>query len=596
MTSTPRRTPPSAPAARLIAPLLAAVFAIGVTFFITYRIFGGETLDAVMQAINDRQTEANDFAAILFINALVGISVALFIVQLRRIALRVTITVVVALIFGFIMTTVFNLDSANRYIRGEFRVSVVTEAEVIEDEAADMEYGQARGDDFNRQGVLNPISEAAYTFAGRQGDLINVLAYAANRRSEVDLQVELIAPDGTSIGASNFATDEQVEQFDDLQSVNDAIIQGITLPADGLYTIHVRPQDLQTGTILSEALTNTRGAYEAFLLGAISRVNRWAVWIQDALTLILVGLAISIVFRARQFSLGAEGQLYFGALVSGVIALSGGALPGWIIIPVALVAAMTAGFLWGLLPGILKAYLNANELVSTLMLNTIAVRFYELVLTFQLQPPEAGYTASSDYPLSGQLPVLVANTQVTIAVFIVIIAVIAVWLLITRTPLGYEIRTAGSNLKFANYGGINTKRTIMLSLAVSGIVAGLAGAHLGMGIHRMLILNISLGLAFEGVVVALLARNNPLVIPFTGLLYAYLRSGAQFMERDANISFEIVRIIQAVIILLITAEALLAFVQSRRKLTTPAEPSTPTTTMESPRLIIESSAGEKKNV
>ncbi len=596
MTSTPRRTTPSAPVARLIAPLLAAVFAIGVTLFITYRIFGGDALDTVMQAINDRQTEANDFTAILFINALVGISVALFIVQLRRVALRVTITVVVALIFGFIMTTIFNLDSANRFIRGEFRVSVVTEAEAVEDETADMEYGQARGDDFNRQGVRNPISEASYTFAGRQGDLITVLAYAANRRSEVDLQVELTAPDGTSIGASNFATDEQVEQFDDLQSVSDAVIQGITLPADGLYTIHTRPQDLQTGTILGEALGNTRNAYEAFLLGAVSRVNRWAVWIQDALTLILVGLAISIVFRARQFSLGAEGQLYFGALVSGVIALSGGALPGWIIIPVALIAAMTAGFLWGLLPGILKAYLNANELVSTLMLNVIAVRFYELVLTFQLQPPEAGYTASADYPVSGQLPVLVANTQVTIAVFIVIIAVIAVWLLITRTPLGYEIRTVGSNLKFANYGGINTKRTIMLSLAVSGIVAGLAGAHLGMGIHRMLILNISTGLAFEGVVVALLARNNPLVIPFTGLLYAYLRSGAQFMERDANISFEIVRIIQAVIILLITAEALLAFVQSRRKLATPAEPSTPTTTMESPRLIIESSAGEKKNV
>lgn len=596
MTPTPRRTTSPVPAVRLLAPLLAALFAIGVTLLITYRIFGGETLEAVMQAINERQTESNDFAAILLVNALVGVSVALFILQLRRVALRVTITVIVALVFGFIMTTMFNLDSANRFIRGEFRVGIVTEAEPVEDETADMEYGQARGDEFNRPGVREPISEASYTFAGRQGDLINVLAYAANRRTEVDLQVELIAPDGTSIGASNFATEEQLTQFDDLQSERDAIIQGITLPADGMYTIHARPQDLQTTTILGEAISSTRTAYEAFLLGSISRVNRWAVWIQDALTLILVGLSISIVFRARQFSLGAEGQLYFGALVSGAIALSGGSLPVWLVIPIALLAAMTAGFLWGLLPGILKAYLGANELVSTLMLNTIAVRFYELVLTFQLQPPEAGYTASADFPMSGQLPVIVANTQVTIAVFLVIIAVIAVWLLITRTPLGYEIRTVGSNLKFANYGGINTKRTIMLSLAVSGIVAGLAGAHLGMGIHRMLILNISLGLAFEGVVVALLARNNPLVIPFTGLLYAYLRSGAQFMERDANISFEIVRIIQAVIILLITAEALLAFVQNRRKLAAPAEPGKPTTTMETPRLIMESSAGEKKNV
>ena len=99
-------------------------------------------------------------------------------------------------------------------------------------------------------------------------------------------------------------------------------------------------------------------------------------------------------------------------------------------------------------------------------------------------------------------------------------------------------------------------RTIMLVMAIGGIVAGLAGMHLANGIHRQLILNISFNLAFEGVVVALLARLNVLVVPFTGLLYAYLRAGAQFMERDANVSFEVVRMIQAIIILLITAEAL----------------------------------------
>jgi simple sugar transport system permease protein len=142
--------------------------------------------------------------------------------------------------------------------------------------------------------------------------------------------------------------------------------------------------------------------------------------------------------------------------------------------------------------------------------------------------------------------------------------VLAVWVLIQRTPLGYEIRMIGANIKFADYGGVNTRRTIMLTIALSGAVAGLAGAHLAMGIHRKLILNISVGLAFEGVVVALLARNNPLVVPFTGLLYAYLREGARDMEADANISAEVVRIIQAVVILLITAEALVTFFQRRR--------------------------------
>jgi len=574
---------------RLMIALLAALIGIGITLFITYRIFGGD-----LPTLIDTMTQQEDYQSILFINALVGVSVALFIIELRVAALRVTITVVVALVFGFLMTMVFNLDSSSRLVRGEFRIAVQSDAEPIENAATDLQYGTQRGDEFNEPQAREPVRDVAYTFEGRTNDTITVLAYAANRRSEVNLQVELVDPSGAIIASATSATEPQVDTYEDLQSVNDAVIENFTLPADGVYTLRGRPEDVPFGVAFGEAFENTRLAYDAFLLGALGRIGRWADWIKDALTLILVGLAIAIVFRARQFSLGAEGQLYFGALVSGIIALSAGNTPIWLVLPLALLASMTVGFLWGLLPGILKAYLGANELVSTLMLNTIAIRFYELVLTFQLQPPDAGYTASAQFPSNGQLPVMVAGTQVTIAVFIVIIAVIAVWLLMTRTPLGYEIRVVGANLKFANYGGINTKRTIMLAMAVSGILSGLAGAHLAMGIHGQLLLNISLALAFEGVVVALLARNNPLVIPFTGLLYAYLRAGAQFMERDANISFEVVRIIQAVIILLITADALLNFLQRRRSITTLPEPSTPTTTSENPRLIIPPTEGNAR--
>jgi len=574
---------------RLMIALLAALIGIGITLFITYRIFGGD-----LPTLIDTMTQQEDYQSILFINALVGVSVALFIIELRVAALRVTITVVVALVFGFLMTMVFNLDSSSRLVRGEFRIAVQSDAEPIENAATDLQYGTQRGDEFNEPQAREPVRDVAYTFEGRTNDTITVLAYAANRRSEVNLQVELVGPSGAIIASATSATEPQVDTYEDLQSVNDAVIENFTLPADGVYTLRGRPEDVPFGVAFGEAFENTRLAYDAFLLGALGRIGRWADWIKDALTLILVGLAIAIVFRARQFSLGAEGQLYFGALVSGIIALSAGNTPIWLVLPLALLASMTVGFLWGLLPGILKAYLGANELVSTLMLNTIAIRFYELVLTFQLQPPDAGYTASAQFPANGQLPVMVAGTQVTIAVFIVIIAVIAVWLLMTRTPLGYEIRVVGANLKFANYGGINTKRTIMLAMAVSGILSGLAGAHLAMGIHGQLLLNISLALAFEGVVVALLARNNPLVIPFTGLLYAYLRAGAQFMERDANISFEVVRIIQAVIILLITADALLNFLQRRRSITTLPEPSTPTTTSENPRLIIPPTEGNAR--
>jgi general nucleoside transport system permease protein len=557
---------PSSPFLQFLPLVIGLTAGVALFAFINARLFGGATWDEFLA----NMTATPDIASILFVNALIGVSVVLFVVQLRINALRVFLTVVAALLLGYLVTVFFNLDTANKYTSGEFRVYLLSDAEPRENDAVDLAYGDDRGGELNEPNVRQPLREGVYTFEGSAGDVVTVIATVANRRSSVNMQVELLDASGAAIGAATSATAEQVTTFEenDVRSEDDAVLQGVTLPTDGIYTIRATPEALTTDVVLGEAIGATNTAYDAFMLGALGRVNRWAVWIQDALTLIIIGLAIALVFRAQQFSLGAEGQLYMGALISGVIALSFGDLPIWLLIPVALAGAMTAGFLWGLIPGVLKAYLGANELVATLMLNTIAIRFYELVLTHQLKPPDEGYIASANFSTSGQLPVIVGGTQVTIAVFIVIAAVVLVWFLVNRTSLGYEIRMVGANEKFAAYGGINTRRTIMLSMAVSGLIAGLAGAHLGMGIYRQLVINISVGLAFEGVVVSLLARNNPLVIPFTGLLYAYLRAGAQFMERDANVSFEIVRIIQAVIILLITAELLMTYFQSRRRKST----------------------------
>lgn len=537
--------------------IVGGLAGILVTLFITNTMFDGSL---------EKMTGTPTWQNILLVNVLVGACILLFVVELRRQAIRVLLTVIVALILGFIVTFVFNLDAADRFASGEFRAQVVSTAEPVENDEVDLEYNKRRGGHFNKPNVVAPVSEIAWTFAGSEGDVVSLLAYAKNRRSEVDMLVELRADSGATLAAATSATATQVDEtFDDLVSQKDAVIEGYVLPAAGVYTLYARPETIETGTVLSEALSQSQLAFEALLLGPIERVNRWGVWIQDAITLILLGLSFAIVFRAQQFSLGAEGQLYFGALVSGIIALNSPHIPGILLIPFIILASGTAGFIYGLIPGALKAYLGANELVSTLMLNVIATRFFEMVLNFELKPPDAGYVASSKFTANAVLPVIVEKTQVTVGVFVVVIVIFISWLLIRRTPLGYEIRIIGSNLKFADYGGVNSRRTIMLVMAISGIVAGLAGMHLATGIHRQLILNISFALAFEGVVVALLARLNVLVVPFTGLLYAYLRAGAQFMERDANVSFEVVRMIQAIIILLITAEALVTFFQQRQK-------------------------------
>lgn len=317
-------------------------------------------------------------------------------------------------------------------------------------------------------------------------------------------------------------------------------------------------------------------AYTAFLTGPVSRLNRAGEWIKESITLTLLGLAVALVFKANLFSMGAEGQMLFGALVSGSIALFA-PLPAVIRIPVALAAGALVGFLYGAIPGYLKAYLQANEIVSTLMLNAIALRIYDYVLINFIKAPGAGYNASDFFPPEGTLPnfvfdwpflaefrqLMIQKANVTIMVYIAIAAVFFVWWLMYRTPFGYELRMVGANLKFAQYGGVNTKRAIILAMAVSGVFAGLAGAHLAMGVHTKLIVNITVSLGFEGIVVALLARNNPLAVPFAALAYGYLRAGADIMERSSDVSREMVLVIQAIIILLVTAQRILPMIQKQ---------------------------------
>lgn len=294
---------------------------------------------------------------------------------------------------------------------------------------------------------------------------------------------------------------------------------------------------------------------------ALKGVNRFGNWMEDSITLILIGLAVAVVFSARQFSLGAEGQIFLGALAAGVVSLHFSA-PAFIHISLALIAAGLAGFLWGLIPGVLKAYLNADEIVSTLMLNVIAIQIYRFVLTQYLKDPTAGFVATAFFPATAILPVIIPGTRVTVMLIITVAAIVATWFLMVRTPLGYEIRILGANLKFAEYGGVNAKRVIALSMAISGILAGLAGAHLAMGLLKQLTLDMSLGIGFEGIVVALLARNDPRAVPIAGLFYGYLRTGAQIMERSSDVTREVVLIIQAIIILFVTAERVVPLIQA----------------------------------
>ena len=315
-------------------------------------------------------------------------------------------------------------------------------------------------------------------------------------------------------------------------------------------------------------------AYSAFLFGPLSQLNRIGDWLEESLTLIFLGLAITIVFSAKQFYIGLEGQMILSALASGAVAIYMPA-PAIVRVPAAFLAGMVVSVVWAIIPALLKAYLDASELVTSLMFNTIALRLFEFLLRTYLQLPNTNGIMSERVPEDARLRTFIPNisflegirnawiksTSVSWMVYVAIAAVILAYVLLYKTKFGYEIRAVGANEKFAKYGGINVKRTIMASILVSGIFSGLAGTHLVLAITERVVQGMAFGFGFEGINISILSSNNPLGVPIASLFYGYLRAGSDVMERASDVSRELVFVVQAAVLLLLTAEKLLPVVQ-----------------------------------
>lgn len=315
-------------------------------------------------------------------------------------------------------------------------------------------------------------------------------------------------------------------------------------------------------------------AYKAFLFGPLSQLNRIGDWLEESLTLIFLGLAITIVFSAKQFYIGLEGQMILSALATGAVAIYMPA-PPIIRVPAAFIAGMIVAVLWAVIPAVLKAYLGASELVTSLMFNTMALRLFEFLLRTYLQLPNANGIMSERVPENVRLRTFIPNlpfleevrnawskaTSVSWMVYVAIAAVFLAYIILYKTKFGYEIRAVGANAKFAKYGGINVNRTIVASILVSGVFAALAGSHLVLAITERVVQGMAFGFGFEGINISILSGNNPLGVPIASLFYGYLRAGSDVMERASDVSRELVFVVQAAVLLLLTAERLLPVVQ-----------------------------------
>jgi ABC-type uncharacterized transport system permease subunit len=278
--------------------------------------------------------------------------------------------------------------------------------------------------------------------------------------------------------------------------------------------------------------------------------------LERATPIILTGLSAVVAFRSGLFSIGQEGQYLLGAAAAAWLGYAIHLPP--IIHPLVLIlAAMLVGAAYGWIPGILKVKIGVNELLATIMLNSIAVLIVEYLVQFPMRGDKSTTAHSPVIDESAQLMAFLPGSKWGVGFVIAVIAVVAVYIYLWRTKYGYEQRMAGQSGKFALYGGIRSDRSAIRAMLISGALAGLAGAIEVMGVHRRIMTGFSTGLGFDGLTAAILGQVHPLGVFIVAILFSGLKLGAQLgLQLKLGIPRELGGTIIGFIILFVAAGSL----------------------------------------
>ena len=273
--------------------------------------------------------------------------------------------------------------------------------------------------------------------------------------------------------------------------------------------------------------------------------------------LILTGLSVALAFRVGLFNIGAEGQLYLGALFAVIVGFSLVGLPWFIHLPLAVGAGFAGGALWGFVPGFLKARTGAHEVIVTIMLNFVAYNLINWVLKTEFVQREGRSDPISKIvePTAALVPIL-QGLRANWGIALALAAAVAVWWLLFRSTKGFEFRAVGFNPRAARYAGMSVAWSTIMSMVIAGGLAGLAGASVMLGGSRTLSPGFSPGYGFDGIVVALVGNTRPLGVVAAALLFGALRAGATPMQAATGTPLDLVVIIQALIIMFMAAPAL----------------------------------------
>ncbi len=316
------------------------------------------------------------------------------------------------------------------------------------------------------------------------------------------------------------------------------------------------------GALITGALGNPETYVEAFTSGDIEQVKLAFRPISEtilaATPLIFTGLAVALGFRSGLFNIGAEGQLYLGAIVATFVGFSLHGLPMIIHLPLTIAAGFIGGALWGFIPGILKARTGAHEVIVTIMLNYIAYSLVTWVLRQSFyQRPGRSDPVSPIVDASAVIPPLIDGLRMNWAFVLALIAAAFVSWLLYRSTIGFEFRAVGLNPAGARYAGMNISRTLILTMSICGGLAGLAGATEIIGVNKAMTPGFSPGYGFDGIAIALLGGSSPLGVVLAALLFGALRAGATPMQAATGIPIDLVVVIQALVIMFVAAPALI---------------------------------------
>lgn len=309
--------------------------------------------------------------------------------------------------------------------------------------------------------------------------------------------------------------------------------------------------------IVAFVSSNPIEAITALLLGPVSSLRRFGNVIELMIPLTFTGLAVSVILKTNRFNLSSEGAFFLGGIVATWIAIMSPFSP-MITIILIVVATLLVGALVGFIPAILNKKFYANELVTSLMLNYIVAYFVKYLLNNKLRDTSKSIIQSLPIPKDVRLSLLIPGTRIHVGLLVMILLVVAAWLIIYKTKWGYALRATGANEKFAVYTGIKVSTVVLLAQMIGTAIAGLGGGIEILGMYSSFQWLETPGYGFDGVIISTLARGNPAMVPLSAFFLAYVRVGADILNRTSDIPAEIVSIVQATIILLIAAKAFLA--------------------------------------